>query len=188
MLVYCVYLISLVSLIGYYSTFNICIIENYQLLCFRLKEILKVMRKLIRINIHCTYKVHASCACVTCDLLSPCQHQLTFVSFVPCWPRLEARRPSPSAPRPRTSPWPTLTTRRWRWPAASPGWCGCWPGELGLAEESAVLLSDWSGTGPATPAMTTSWRWPRSCRSSGTRSWRRGRRGAAACPRRTSRS
>ena len=119
--------------------------------------------------------------CVTCDLLSPCQHQLTFVSFVPCWPRLEARRPSRSAPRPRTSPWPTLTTRRWRWPAASPGWCGCWPGELGLAEESAVLLSDWSGTGPATPAMTTSWRWPRSCRSSGTRSWRRGRRGAAAC-------
>ena len=45
MLVYCVYLISLVSLIGYYSTFNICIIENYQLLWFRLKEILKVMNE-----------------------------------------------------------------------------------------------------------------------------------------------
>ena len=63
MLVYCVYLISLVSLIGYYSIFNICFIENYQLLCFRLKEILKVMRKLIRINIHCTFKVNASCVC-----------------------------------------------------------------------------------------------------------------------------
>ena len=63
MLVYCVYLISLVSLIGYYSTFNICITENYQLLWFRLKEILKVMSKLIRIDIHCTFKLHAVTCC-----------------------------------------------------------------------------------------------------------------------------